>query len=285
MRMIASSRMTRLGLVAALFAAICLCAAARAEGIDRAAAAAAIAASYPDAIASADADAIVWRDGTTMPLGDVRAADQAAVIVESASLGEQFLARYPLEPWSADNLPAEDPGRFRNRAFFLKMYGDCRRNDMQRKLRSVIWLPKTAPQRLQVTSVNGIDRLIEKISAEIEALPPDIRRAAAHSAGTFSCRAVAGSGQASMHAYGAAIDLNAAVGPYWRWAGMAPRVRAKHRVPQQVIEIFERHGFIWGGKWLHVDGPHFEYRPELIDYARRVGAPSRERPVAPVAPR
>ncbi len=75
-----------------------------------------------------------------------------------------------------------------------------------------------------------------------------------------------------MHAYGAAIDLNTAVGPYWRWAGMSARVRARHRVPQEVIEIFERHGFIWGGKWLHVDTPHFEYRPELIGYAKRRAA-------------
>ena len=28
--------------------------------------------------------------------------------------------------------------------------------------------------------------------------------------------------------------------------------------------IFERHGFIWGGKWHHYDTMHFEYRPELL---------------------
>jgi hypothetical protein len=32
----------------------------------------------------------------------------------------------------------------------------------------------------------------------------------------------------------------------------------------------ERFGFIWGGKWHHFDGMHFEYRPELILYARLV---------------
>ena len=30
------------------------------------------------------------------------------------------------------------------------------------------------------------------------------------------------------------------------------------------LEIFERHGFIWGGKWYHYDTMHFEYRPELL---------------------
>ena len=31
-----------------------------------------------------------------------------------------------------------------------------------------------------------------------------------------------------------------------------------------IVEIFERHGFIWGGKWYHYDTMHFEYRPELL---------------------
>ena len=30
-----------------------------------------------------------------------------------------------------------------------------------------------------------------------------------------------------------------------------------------IPEIFEKHGFIWGGKWDHFDTMHFEYRPEL----------------------
>ena len=28
--------------------------------------------------------------------------------------------------------------------------------------------------------------------------------------------------------------------------------------------IFEKHGFIWGGRWYHYDTMHFEYRPELV---------------------
>ena len=34
--------------------------------------------------------------------------------------------------------------------------------------------------------------------------------------------------------------------------------------PHKIVEIFERHGFIWGGKWYHYDTMHFEYRPELL---------------------
>jgi len=33
----------------------------------------------------------------------------------------------------------------------------------------------------------------------------------------------------------------------------------------EVIQAFERHGFIWGGRWYHYDTMHFEYRPELLE--------------------
>ncbi|MFM7757478.1 MAG: M15 family metallopeptidase [Crocinitomicaceae bacterium] len=39
-------------------------------------------------------------------------------------------------------------------------------------------------------------------------------------------------------------------------------------IPLELVEIFERYGFIWGGKWLPYDTMHFEFRPELIDYIR-----------------
>ena len=34
--------------------------------------------------------------------------------------------------------------------------------------------------------------------------------------------------------------------------------------PLEIVEIFERHGFIWGGRWKHYDTMHFEFRPELL---------------------
>ena len=53
---------------------------------------------------------------------------------------------------------------------------------------------------------------------------------------------------------------------YWRWAkGQAGgAIPYRNRIPLEIVEIFERHGFIWGGKWYHYDTMHFEYRPELL---------------------
>ncbi|MFY4861157.1 M15 family metallopeptidase, partial [Aliarcobacter butzleri] len=38
----------------------------------------------------------------------------------------------------------------------------------------------------------------------------------------------------------------------------------KNKIPLEIVEIFEKYGFIWGGRWYHFDTMHFEYRPELL---------------------
>jgi D-alanyl-D-alanine carboxypeptidase len=69
--------------------------------------------------------------------------------------------------------------------------------------------------------------------------------------GCYAARTVARRPTAppSQHAYGAAIDINAPENPYGARPTMDPRV----------VRIFERWGFIWGGKFLTPDGMHFEY--------------------------
>jgi peptidoglycan LD-endopeptidase CwlK len=42
------------------------------------------------------------------------------------------------------------------------------------------------------------------------------------------------------------------------------RIPYRNKVPFEIVSIFEKHGFIWGGKWYHYDTMHFEYRPELF---------------------
>ena len=54
----------------------------------------------------------------------------------------------------------------------------------------------------------------------------------------------------SHHAWGVAIDLNAATNVY----GGAP-----HQDPR-LVRVMERWGFIWGGSFIVPDGNHFEYR-------------------------
>jgi D-alanyl-D-alanine carboxypeptidase len=69
--------------------------------------------------------------------------------------------------------------------------------------------------------------------------------------GCYAARTVARSSIAppSNHAYGAAIDINAPENPYGGTPTMDPRI----------VRIFEKWGFIWGGRFLIPDGMHFEY--------------------------
>jgi hypothetical protein len=45
--------------------------------------------------------------------------------------------------------------------------------------------------------------------------------------------------------HAAAIDLNTQMAEYWLWN---PRSPYRNRIPAEVVDIFEKHGFIWGGK-------------------------------------
>jgi hypothetical protein len=75
-------------------------------------------------------------------------------------------------------------------------------------------------------------------------------------------------GRLSMHAYGAAIDLNLKFSNYWLWeAKGAMNIPYRNAIPREIVDAFERHGFIWGGRWYYYDTMHSEYRPELLAVA------------------
>jgi len=219
-------------------------------------------AAYPDALAGHDGNTLHWRDGTAMPLG--RNAKTFAELLRRASIPDQLRIPYPRGPLHQPPAVDADPGRFRNAAFFAKMYGDCAKGEVAPHLVSIAWLPKTWDKQIRVTSVNHVDERLRAVSAEIDALPEKTKRAAYPIAGTYNCRAVADTGQPSPHGYGIAIDLNAAMSDYWFWRPHAGGLHYRNRMPREIVGIFEKHGFIWGGKWYHFDTMHFEYRPELL---------------------
>ena len=222
-------------------------------GIARAASVEDLVRAYPDALSGFDGANLVWRDGTRMPVG----GGGPDSILDQLAL--PYPAGAPLLP------PQDDPGRTRNQAFFDKMYGDCRAGEVAPKLVRITWLPKTWGRTVSITSVNGIDRRLEAVSRELDELPPQDRRFLAPIGGTYNCRLVAGTGQTSMHSWGAAIDINTSAADYWRWSRSGEDGPVwRNRIPPEIIAIFERHGFIWGGRWSHFDTMHFEYRPELL---------------------
>ena len=221
---------------------------------------------YPEQLASYDSSYLIWRDGTRMPLSDGQPYKGFEEMLRHGSILDQLRLPYPAGVGAAALVPQSDPGRIRNRAFFDKMYGECWRGEVSPQLVSVIWLPRSWGHTVRVTAVNGVAARLAEISAELDALPASTKRHVYPSAGTYNCRTVADTGEPSMHSWGAAIDINAAYGEYWLW----PRAASANALPTEIIDIFERHGFIWGGKWSHYDTIHFEYRPELLQNTSRL---------------
>ena len=226
-------------------------------------------AAYPDALLKHEGRALHWRDGTITDISEGDERKTFEQTLRGASLLDQMRIRYPLGPIETPPALNDDPGRFRNLAFFRKMYGNCWRGEVTGKLVPVVWLPKTWNYTFRATAVNGVAQKLTEISQEIELLPEKIRRAAYPTSGVYACRGIVDTSQPSMHSYGAAIDMNIAFADYWYWQRSANgAITYRNRMPNELVEIFERHGFIWGGKWYHHDTMHFEYRPELIEFAR-----------------
>jgi hypothetical protein len=216
---------------------------------------------YPQQLAGYDSVYLIWRDGTRMPLSDGQPHKTAEEMLRHGSILDQISLPYPSGASAAALNPQADPGRIRNRAFFDKMYGDCWRGEVAARLVPVVWLPHSWGRTVRVTAVNGVADRLAEVSEELDNLPASARRYVYPSAGTYSCRTVADTGEPSMHSWGAAIDINTAYAAYWLW----PRAAPAGALPAEIIEIFERHGFIWGGRWSHYDTMHFEYRPELVN--------------------
>ena len=167
-----------------------------------------------------------------------------------------------------------DPGRIRYEPFFKKMYG-ATLSEVRSNLVPIKWLPGGTNRTLWVTRVNGVAVKLRAISDELDQLPPELKRFVDPCSGVFTWRKIRDSSRYSMHSFGIAIDIQASLCHYWCWnypqAGEDDDTVLKYRntVPWEIVSIFEKYGFIWGGKWYHYDTMHFEYRPELLPVTAR----------------
>lgn len=227
---------------------------------------------YPQHLCGTETSSLVWCDGTKMPYDDGRGEKTHRQKLENADLEEQMEQPYP----QGENYPSPppldfEPSRIRNDVFFKKMYGE-NPEAVRQHLAPVIWLPKSSGQRLFITAINQVNQHLQAISNELDQLPPHLKRFVDHPAGTFNWRMISEERRLSPHSFGIAIDLNVATSDYWLWKASATGEPTgyQNRIPMKIIGIFEKHGFIWGGKWYHYDTMHFEYRPELLTPTKAV---------------
>ena len=96
-------------------------------------------------------------------------------------------------------------------------------------------------------TVNGVDKALEAVVRELDELPSGFMRYLVPNSGTYNCRKVAGSTVRSVHAWGAAIDINSAASDYWLWSASGKGEPVwRNRIPVQIVRIFEKHGFDLG---------------------------------------
>ncbi|MFH1113030.1 MAG: M15 family metallopeptidase [Pseudomonadota bacterium] len=181
---------------------------------------------------------------------------------------EDMLA-LPYEPGKASrHVPIEhDPGRFRVDRFLKAVYGES-----EGQVRSHLVPVRFLSESPKFTTANGASEALRRVGEELQGVlkkKPGISKYVLPLSGTFNWRPIAGTARLSPHAYAICIDLNSIQGAYWRWPkkGDDP-TRLRDGYPTEIVDIFERHGFIWGGKWGHYDLMHFEYRPELLIKSR-----------------
>jgi D-alanyl-D-alanine carboxypeptidase len=240
---------------------------------------------YPDHVAGFDGTSLLWKDGTKMRFGSGREDKPLDELLDSPDVADMFRWTYP---FGASGVPAAkeaDPGRVRNEPFFEKMYGECRKEPpggcarvtctSRGRLERVPWLPKSGGGVMQAASINSAAAKLRLVARDLEALGPEFVRYLTPSGGSYAPRCIAKTTRLSVHSFGIAFDINPSYGQYWQYGLPGTlnesQVRErniplvyKNKIPLEIVAVFEKHGFIWGGKWYHFDGMHFEYRPEFL---------------------
>lgn len=199
-------------------------------------------------------------DGTVLPWDDgkVKSVEER---LAGPDLEDLFATPYrtgKIEPVVGEG-EIDEPGRIRLEQLLKATYGHSARTVDLAKLRFFGFRIPVARRALP-----AFERVTRRLEAEVKK-NPRLLKWLQPIGGTWQWRNIARSKSLSTHSWGIALDLNPERTEYWRWARPREPIVWKNRTPQEIVDAFEAEGFVWGGRWLHYDTMHFEYRPELLD--------------------
>ncbi|AXK48271.1 hypothetical protein CRU87_00785 [Aliarcobacter trophiarum LMG 25534] len=220
---------------------------------------------YPLFLEKYEDNFIYFKDGSKLQFSTNNKNSSYEEILKDSSLENQMSIKYKRIEENQNYTPQknEDAGRFRNEEFFKKIYGKDRK-EVEKNLVKIKWLPNLNNQTLFVTKINGINEKLQQISSELERLPKEFHKYILKPDGVYNFRTISGTNRLSAHSFAIAIDLNKEYSNYWLWGKKKSDIEYKNQIPLEIVKIFEKYGFIWGGRWYHYDTMHFEYRPELL---------------------
>jgi len=214
---------------------------------------------YPEFLDSANENNLYWKDGTVMIYDDGNENKSHDEKLENADIEDMMSQEYEKgKDWNSPPEENYEPGRIRYEPFFTKMYG-ASSGEVSQNIVTVNWCDGSS---IEFSNVNNAAENLQKVADELSQLPPEFQKYLKNIGGTFVWRNIAGTNRLSNHSFGTAIDINTKYSDYWKWN---KNIIYTNRIPFEIAEVFEKYGFIWGGKWYHYDTMHFEYRPELIN--------------------
>ena len=129
---------------------------------------------YPDFFTGYKENTLLCRDGSGLTFDDGRKKTYEQRLSD-ADPEDELYQTYPTGPASyAAPAVNFDPGRYRCAALFKKMYGATAK-EVESHLTTISWLPHSAHIYVRVTKINGVDRQLAAISAELINSRPKIR--------------------------------------------------------------------------------------------------------------
>jgi hypothetical protein len=162
--------------------------------------------------------------------------------------------------------------------FYSALYGSTQK-EIEKNILSIEFL------NFKVRVNKSIEEPLKRVEKEIQDLSKIDEETRVFlkeigSASSYVYRNVAGTSSMSLHSFGISIDLvpkpNIKKQVYWRWTANWNKewfntpFKDRWMIPPQVVQIFEKNGFVWGGKWLYFDTIHFDYSPELLEIYRYI---------------
>lgn len=130
-----------------------------------------------------------------------------------------------------------DASKAVNYEFFAHIYG-ANEEEVKANLTKVAWLKSSLNKEVEFNTKNGAARALQNVSDELNKMSKK-------NAGLLKFLEVEG-----IDEWGIALNLG------------------KDAAPKEVVEVFETHGFIWGGRWQEAKPNHFVYRPEYMMFER-----------------
>lgn len=221
---------------------------------------------------------IYWANGRLLP---------AKARHEWHRFSRHHFYRYTTGPLTVAELSAEARQRLKEYRSYIDTVPPHRHNGFAAALYNIRTAEEARAAMVSVPLLGFSVRVHPMIAEKITSIDREITARAAKngelqrfiaglaSVEGFFWRRIAGTQTRSNHAYGIAVDLlpRSYFGrsAYWQWSEQAGinewwdiPVERRWLVPMDIIEVFEEHHFVWGGRWLFFDNLHFEYRPELF---------------------